>query len=132
MMTDGIADMLTRIRNAGMVSAAETRCPASKLKRAVAEVLVEEGYLDAAWEEQDEQGRKVLCLKLRTRVDGSHIIDGIVRVSRPSRRVYVGAKNIPRVRNGLGIAVMSTPSGVISDRTARHRNVGGEVLCKVW
>lgn len=131
MMTDPVADMLTRIRNAGCAGHAEVRCRASKLKRAIAEVMVAEGYLDAVAQEERE-GRPVLCIKLRYNSAGDWIVDGLQRVSRPSRRVYVGAGQVPKVRNGLGIAVLSTPRGVVSDRRAREENVGGEVLCEVW
>lgn len=131
MMTDPVADMLTRIRNAGRAGHAEVRCRASKLKRAIAEVMVAEGYLDAVAQEERE-GRPVLCIKLRYNSAGDWIVDGLRRVSRPSRRVYVGAGQVPKVRNGLGIAVLSTPRGVVSDRRAREENVGGEVLCEVW
>lgn len=131
MMTDPVADMLTRIRNAGLAGHAEVRCHDSKLKRAIAEVMVAEGYLDAVAQEERE-GRPVLCIKLRYNSAGDWIVDGLHRVSRPSRRVYVGAGQVPKVRNGLGIAVLSTPRGVVSDRRAREENVGGEVLCEVW
>lgn len=131
MMTDPVADMLTRIRNAGRAGHAEVRCRASKLKRAIAEVMVAEGYLDAVAQEERE-GRPVLCIKLRYNSAGDWIVDGLRRVSRPSRRVYVGAGKVPKVRNGLGIAVLSTPRGVVSDRRAREESVGGEVLCEVW
>jgi small subunit ribosomal protein S8 len=131
MMTDPVGDMLTRIRNAGMARHASTTVPSSKLKLAVAEVLKEEGFLDDVRVEA-EGGRPMIRLVLRYGPDGRIIIDGIRRVSRPSRRVYVGAGEIPRVRNGMGIAVLSTNRGVFSDRVARERSVGGELLCEVW
>jgi len=131
MMTDPIGDMLTRIRNAGRSRHAETTCPSSKFRLAVARVLQEEGYLDDVRVEA-EAGRPVLKLVLRYGDDGRMIIDGIRRVSRPSRRVYVGVQDIPRVRNGLGMAVLSTAKGVVSDRVAREQSVGGEVVCEVW
>jgi small subunit ribosomal protein S8 len=131
MMTDPVGDMLTRIRNAGMARQASTTVPSSKLKLAVAEVLKEEGFLDDVRVEA-EGGRPMIRLVLRYGPDGRIIIDGIRRVSRPSRRVYVGAGEIPRVRNGMGIAVLSTNRGVFSDRVARERSVGGELLCEVW
>lgn len=131
MMTDPVADMLARIRNAGCAGHGETTCPSSRLKLAVATVLKEEGYLEDVRVEAVE-GRPVLRLVLRYGGDGRLIIDGLRRVSRPSQRVYVGAGDIPSVRNGLGIAVLSTPRGVVSDRVAREQSVGGEVLCEVW
>ena len=132
MMTDPVSDMLTRIRNAGRAGHPSVVCPASKLKLGIAGVLVQEGYLDGVAEESDEDGHPALRITLRYAGSGELIIDGMRRISRPSRRVYVGAKEIPKVRNGLGIAVLSTPKGVVSDATAREENVGGEVMCEVW
>jgi len=131
MMTDPVGDLLTRIRNAGRAGHADTTCPSSRLKLAVARVLKEEGYVDDVTVES-AKGRPLIRVAIRYGDDGDPIIDGLRRVSRPSRRVYVGAKAIPRVRNGLGIAVMSTPRGVVSDRVAREQSVGGEVICEVW
>lgn len=131
MMTDPIADMLTRIRNAGKSKHVETRCPASKLKGALARVLSEEGFIGEVRSEAAD-GHPVLVLGLRYREDGSMMIDGIKRVSTPGRRVYVGCDEIPRVRNGVGMTVLSTSRGVMCDRAAREAHVGGEVLCEVW
>lgn len=131
MMTDPLSDMLTRIRNAGIAGHFETRCPSSKLKLAVAQVLREEGFLESV-ELENEEDRPVLHMHLRYGPEGRMIIDGLRRVSRPSRRVYVGSREIPRVRNGLGIAVLSTNRGVLSDRVAREQSLGGELLCEVW
>jgi small subunit ribosomal protein S8 len=131
MMTDPLGDMLTRIRNAGSVQHAETRCPASKLKLAVARVLVAEGFI-AEVEPGGEGAKPELVLGLRYGDDGKTLIDGIRRVSTPGRRVYVGASEVPRVRNGLGIAILSTSKGVLCDRDAREQNLGGEVICEVW
>ena len=131
MMTDPIADMLTRIRNACHAGHASTACPSSRLKLGVAKVLKEAGYL-AEVEVEVQEGRPHLRLDVRYRDDGAPLIDGLRRVSRPGRRVYVGAKEIPRVRNGMGLAVLSTPKGVLSDEGARAESVGGEVLCEVW
>ena len=131
MMTDPLADMLTRIRNAGQAGHANTVCPASKVKLAVARVLAEEGFLGEVAVE--EEGRfPQLRLEVHYRDDGRPMIDGLRRVSRPSCRVYVGASRVPKVRNGLGSAVLSTPKGVLSDRAARAEAVGGELLCEVW
>ena len=131
MMTDPIGDMLTRIRNAGRARHVVTRCPSSKLKEAVARVLSEEGFLGEV-NVEDAEGRRNLVLGIRYRDDGSTMIDSIQRVSTPGRRVYVGAKEVPRVRNGLGMVVLSTSKGVMCDRDARQASVGGEVLCEVW
>ena len=131
MMTDPIADMLTRIRNAQSARHAEVRIPSSKLKLAVARVLESQGYV-AHVEAAEDGGKPVLSLGLRYRDDGREMIDGLQRVSRPSRRVYVGAEEVPKVRNGLGIAILSTSHGVMTDHDARAKHVGGEVLCEVW
>jgi small subunit ribosomal protein S8 len=131
MMTDPVADMLTRIRNAALAGHSSTRCPSSKLKRAIAGVLQQEGFLRDVREEEEEE-RRTLVLELRYDDDGATVIDGIRRISRPGRRVYVEKGRIPRVRSGLGIAVLSTSRGVLSDRAARQVGVGGELLCEVW
>ncbi len=130
MMTDPIADMLTRIRNAGRVGHAETQCPASKLKISLARVLIEEGFISGVRTENTPF--PTLVLELRYAEEGRPMIDGIKRVSRPSRRVYLGGSEIPRVRNGLGMLVLSTSKGVMCDRDARAANIGGEVICEVW
>ena len=130
MMTDPIADMLTRIRNAARVGHAETRCPASKLKASVAKVLSDEGFIGDVLSEDGPF--PTLVLRLRYADEGRPMIDGIKRVSRPSRRVYVGSSEIPQVRSGLGMLVLSTSRGVMCDRDARAAKVGGEVICEVW
>ena len=130
-MTDPVADMLTRIRNAGRAGHNETTSPSSRLKHAIVNVLKEEGYIDDVKVEAVE-GKPVLRIKLRYGREGQLLIEGIRRVSRPSCRVYVGAGEIPKVRNGLGIAVLSTNKGVLADRSAREQGVGGELLCEVW
>ncbi len=132
MMTDLVSDMLTRIRNAGRAGHSEVLCPASKLKLGIIKVLTEEGYLDSVEEVTGADGHPTLRIKLRPGQSGATIIDGLRRVSRPSRRVYVGARDVPKVRNGLGVAVLSTSRGVLSDRAAREQNLGGELLCEVW
>ena len=131
MMTDPISDMLTRIRNAGTARHAETSCPSSKQKLAIARVLKEEGFL-ADVRVEAREGQAVLAIALRYDRSGQHLIDGMRRVSKPSRRVYVKHDEIPKVRNGLGIAVLSTSKGILSDRAAREETVGGELLCEVW
>jgi small subunit ribosomal protein S8 len=131
MMTDPISDMLTRIRNAGMANHSETTCSFSKKKLAVAKVLEAEGFVgEVSVEARD--GFPVMIIGIRYEDDDVPLIDGIKRVSTPGRRVYVGVSDIPKVRNGLGVAVMSTSRGVISDDKAREELVGGEVMCEVW
>lgn len=131
MMTDPIGDMLARIRNSALARHSSVSLPHSKLKRAVAQVLAEGGFLEDV-RDDERDGFPVLVLGLRYGSDGRGLIDGLRRVSKPSRRVYVGKDEIPRVRNGLGIAVLSTSKGVLSDRAAREAEVGGEILCEVW
>ena len=131
MMTDPIADMLTRIRNAGMARQRHTVCPSSRLKLAVARVLSEKGFLGEVKVEARD-GHPSMVLEIRYESGGAPLIDGIRRVSKPGRRVYVGSREVPRVRNGLGVAVLSTSRGVLADAEARAASVGGEVLCEVW
>jgi small subunit ribosomal protein S8 len=131
MMTDPLSDMLTRIRNAGTARHRETRCPASAFKLAVAKVLSSEGFIgDVGLDESGTHDQIVLGIRYDD--EGDVMIDSIQRVSRPGRRVYVDASSVPRIRNGLGLAVLSTSRGVMSDRDAREAGVGGEVLCEVW
>ena len=131
MMTDPIGDMLTRIRNAGTARHGQTMFPSSKLKLAVARVLSERGFLGEVRLEA-EGGKPRIVAEIRYDDDGDPTIDGLRRVSKPGRRVYVGKDEVPRVRNGMGIAVLSTSRGVLSDKAAREAAVGGEVLCEVW
>ena len=131
MLTDPIADMLTRIRNAGQTRHRDVTCASSRVRLAVARVLAEEGFLGTVKVEARE-GRPALVMGVRYDENGKPVIDGIRRVSRPGRRVYVGCGEIRKVRNGLGVAVVSTSRGVLSDRAAREAGVGGEVLCEVW
>jgi small subunit ribosomal protein S8 len=130
-MTDPVSDLLARIRNAGQARHAEIICPSSKLRLAVAKVLVANGYLDTVSVEARE-GKPVLRIRLRYATDGRFLIDGMRRVSKPSLRRYVDVKHIPNVRRGLGMAVLSTARGVLSDKEAREQNVGGELVCEVW
>ena len=131
MMTDPISDMLARIRNAGKACHAETSCPHSKLKAAIARLLSEEGFLGEVREDVRD-GRRVLVMQIRYDALGKVLIDGLRRVSKPSRRVYLASDAIPKVRNGLGIGVISTSKGIMTDRSARESSVGGEYLCEVW
>jgi small subunit ribosomal protein S8 len=131
MMTDPIADMLTRIRNAAGARKTNVAIPWSRPKEAIVRVLVGEGYLGGA-EVEEEGGRRVLRVGLRYDEQRRPVISGIRRVSRPSLRIYVGAGDIPPVRGGFGVSLLSTPKGVLVDREARRQNVGGEVICSVW
>jgi len=131
MMTDPIADMLTRIRNAAHAGHAGTQCAASKLKLAVASVLKEEGFIGDVTTEEGAS-HATMQVTLRYTDDGRHMIDGLRRVSTPGRRVYVSADEVPKVRNGLGMMVLSTSRGVMCDRDARAAHVGGELICEVW
>ena len=128
-MSDPISDMLTRIRNAQMANKASVVMPSSKLKLAIVKVLEEEGYIDGySVREQDKKSILEIGLKYYA---GHPVIERIDRVSKPGLRIYRGVNDIPRVMNGLGVAIVSTPKGVLTDRKARAANVGGEVLCVV-
>lgn len=128
-MTDPVADMLTRIRNAQMASKMSVSMPSSKLKLAIAKVLRDEGYIDK-FAVHENGSKPELLIELKY-YDGSPVIERIDRVSRPGLRIYKGKDDLPRVMNGLGIAIVSTPKGVMTDRQARAGNMGGEVLCVV-
>jgi small subunit ribosomal protein S8 len=131
MLTDPIADMLNRIRNGTQARKASVDVPWSRHKEAIAHTLVSEGYLESA-AGIEEEGKRVIRIGLRYDDHRRPVINGLRRVSRPSLRVYVGAKEIPAIRKGLGINVLSTPRGVLVDREARKQGVGGELLCTVW
>ncbi|HBB25117.1 MAG TPA: 30S ribosomal protein S8 [Bacteroidetes bacterium] len=129
-VTDTISDFLTRIRNASAARHKSVDIPSSNLKMAIAEILKDQGYIqDFSKSEDGKQG--VLSLKLRYYY-GQPVIREIQRVSKPGRRIYAAVDRLPRVRNGLGIAIISTPRGVMTDKQARRENVGGEVLCTIW
>jgi small subunit ribosomal protein S8 len=128
-MTDPIADMLTRIRNAQLAQKTSVAMPSSKLKVAIAGVLKDEGYIDD-FAVRDAEGKSLLNIGFKYYA-GRPVIERIERISRPGLRVYKGSSDLPRVMNGLGIAIVSTPKGVMTDRRARATNVGGEVLCIV-
>ena len=128
-MSDPIADMLTRIRNAQMVEKTSVAMPASKVKVAIAQVLKDEGYIEN-FHVNAADGKSQLEIALKYYA-GSPVIERIERVSRPGLRVYRGSKSIPQVMNGLGVAIVTTPKGVMTDRKARAEGVGGEVLCYV-
>ena len=131
MMTDPIADMLARIRNAGVARLDRTEMPLSKIKERIAGILKQEGYIaDYRVDRSGPQGKLIVFLRYAD--DRANAILGMRRSSRPGRRYYVGHEHIPKVHNGLGIAILSTSKGVMTDRQARHDRVGGEVLCEVW
>jgi small subunit ribosomal protein S8 len=133
MMTDPIADMLSRIRNAALARHDVARIPASKVKKSIAEILEREGYVSSVVEE--EWGpKKVKTITVRLKYGDTHqaAFRGLRRVSKPGRRVYVGHERIPRVLNGLGVSILSTSHGLMTDREARNKKLGGELLCEVW
>ena len=131
MMTDPIADLLARLRNGAHARHTRVVCPASKQKLAIANVLRDNGFVGEVRLEASGT-RKVIVVGLRYDSDGRPVIAGMRRVSRPGRRVYVGAGGIPKVRSGLGVAVLSTSRGILSDRAAREAKLGGELICEVW
>ncbi len=131
MQSDPIADMLTRIRNAMAVLHPETTMPSSKLKEEVARILSEEGYIDGYTVEDGRVGKN-LTIRLRYNQERVPALTGLNRISKPGLRVYKGATEVPSVRGGIGVAIVSTSDGVMTDREARRRNVGGEILCEVW
>jgi len=130
MMTDRIADMLTRIRNAQAAGLEKVEMPASKMLESIAEILKQEGYIAAA-KSYNHKGRRYLRLGLRYE-DGAPVIREIRRVSKPGRRVYAGADELPRVKGGYGIAIVSTSHGVMADKKARRSHIGGEIICTVF
>ncbi|EPD31013.1 30S ribosomal protein S8 [Gleimia europaea] len=130
-MTDPIADMLTRLRNASSAQHESVSMPHSKLKAAIAEILVREGYI-AASRVEDARVGKTLTLDLKYGANHERAITGVKRVSKPGLRVYAKSTNLPRVRGGLGVAILSTSSGLLTDREAYNRGVGGEVLAYIW
>jgi small subunit ribosomal protein S8 len=131
MMTDPLADMMTRIRNAVRVERQFVEMPLSKVKRGVAEVLKREGYI-WDWNEVEGEPAPQLRIELKYGPNGERVIQRIRRVSKPGRRIYSKAKDMRPVLNGMGITIVSTSSGVVSDREARQKNLGGEVLCEVY
>ena len=130
-LTDPIADMLTRIRNGIRVRHSRVEMPSSKLKAEIARILKDEGYL-GNYKVAEEGKKKVLRLSLRYDNDGASVISVLQRVSRPGRRVYVHSREVPRVLGGLGVAILTTPQGVMTGKTARKAGVGGELICNVW
>ena len=132
MVTDPVADMLSRIRNASMARHERTLVPANGIKKAIAEILKSEGYIADARVEPAEDERPAITIVLKYGRDKRSAFQGLKRVSRPGRPVYVPHDQIPRVLSGLGISILSTSQGVMTDKEARRRRIGGELLCEVW
>jgi small subunit ribosomal protein S8 len=130
-MTDTLGDMLTRIRNGQMAGMPKVSCPSSKLRKSVLEALQREGYIRGYTEVQQGTAQATLEIELKYH-EGEGAIRKIERVSTPGRRVYAGIKDLPRVFNGLGVSILSTPRGVLSDNEARAAHVGGEILCRIF
>ncbi len=131
-LTDVVADMLTRIRNANSAKHDQVDIPASNLKKAIAEILLNEGYI-ASYEVKDTENKQgVITVTLKYGEGKSRVIQGLRRVSKPGLRIYASCEELPRVRNGLGIAIISTSKGIMTDKAARKQNLGGEVLAFVW
>ena len=130
-VTDAIADMLTRIRNANSAKHDSVKIPASNMKKAIAQILVDEGYIKGFTVEEDgKQG--IIDVQLKYGPNKSQVITGLRRVSKPGLRIYTNVEDMPKVMKGLGIAILSTPKGVMTDKDARKANVGGEVLAFIW
>ena len=130
-VTDAIADMLTRIRNANAAKHDSVKIPASNMKKAIAQILVDEGYIKSFTVEDDgKQG--IMDVQLKYGPGKSQVITGLRRVSKPGLRIYTNVEDMPKVMKGLGIAILSTPKGVMTDKDARKANVGGEVLAFIW
>lgn len=130
-ITDPIADMLTRIRNAGSARHEGVDVPASKMKKAIAQILLDEGYIKN-FQIIDDGGQGTIHIVLKYTVNHEKVITGLKRVSKPGLRVYAGAQELPKVLKGLGIAIISTSKGVMTDKKARELNAGGEVLAFIW
>ena len=130
-MTDPVADMLTRIRNANTVGHATVDIPASKIKKNIAEILVKEGYIKG-YEMVEGEAQDTIRVTMKYGPDKARVINGIKKISKPGLKVYAKADEVPKVLGGLGIAIISTSSGLVTDKEARKLGVGGEVICYVW
>ena len=130
-MTDPIADMLTRIRNANTVGHATVEIPATKMKKAIAQILLDEGFI-AGFDITDEGVKSTMTVQMKYGANKEKVITGIKKISKPGLKVYAKANEVPRVLGGLGIAIISTSKGIVSDKEARKLGVGGEVICYVW
>ncbi|MDD7347583.1 MAG: 30S ribosomal protein S8 [Clostridiales bacterium] len=130
-MTDPIADMLTRIRNANTVGHETVNIPASKIKKSIAEILLEEGYIKG-FEEIDDNKQGIIKIDMKYGANKERVISGIKKISKPGLKVYAKADQVPKVLGGLGVAIISSSKGVVSDKKARELGVGGEVICYIW
>ncbi|MDR1774801.1 MAG: 30S ribosomal protein S8 [Clostridioides sp.] len=130
-MTDPIADMLTRIRNANIVKHETVDIPASKMKKEIARILLEEGFI-RGYDVIEDGKQGLIRIQLKYSQDGERVIQGLKKISKPGMRVYAASAELPKVLNGLGISIISTSKGIITDKKARKENVGGEVICYVW
>ncbi|MGO2723048.1 MAG: 30S ribosomal protein S8 [Lactobacillus sp.] len=130
-MTDPIADYLTRIRNANMAKHGSVEIPASNIKKSISEILKNEGFI-RNYEVTDDNKQGIIEIDLKYGPNGERVISGLKRISKPGLRNYVGAESLPKVLNGLGIAIVSTSAGLITDKEARQKNVGGEVIAYIW
>jgi small subunit ribosomal protein S8 len=131
MLTDPIADMLTRIRNSILIKSEKVDIPASRLKVEIAKIMKEEGFIKSYKIIKDRK-QGVLRVTLKYAQDNKPIVEGLKRISKPGRRVYVGKDEVPSVMSGMGIAVVTTPKGILTDKACRREGVGGEVLCYIW
>src|SRR5512139_1170323 len=131
MLTDPIADMLTRVRNAVMIKSEKVDVPASRMKLEIAKIMKEEGFI-RAYKILKDKKQGILRITLRYAPDNTAVISGLKRISTPGRRVYVGQDTIPKVMGGVGISILSTSKGLMTDKSCRREKVGGEVLCQVW
>ncbi|MBH0207587.1 MAG: 30S ribosomal protein S8 [Nitrospira sp. HN-bin3] len=131
MVTDPIGDLLVRLKNGAQRRFETVTVPTSKLKRAILEILKREGYVEGI-EDGTENGHPVLHVRLRYVGEGQPMITGLERISKPGRRVYVGSQDIQKVRNGIGVSILSTSKGIMTDQESRKSHLGGEVLCSVW
>ena len=132
MLTDPIADMLTRIRNANMKFKGFVNVPASRLKAHITDLLQKEGYIRDYKLIQEEDGKRTIRVYLKYSRNRDRVISGLKRISKPGLRIYVGHENLPRVRGGLGTAIISTSQGIMTEKTAGRAGIGGEVLCYIW
>jgi small subunit ribosomal protein S8 len=130
-MTDPVADMLTRIRNANTAGHASVEIPASKMKKNIAEILLKEGYI-RGYELVEDEKQGIIKVQMKYGADKQKVISGIKRISKPGLKVYAKSNEVPKVLGGLGVAIISTSSGLITDKEARSKGVGGEVICYVW
>ncbi len=132
MMTDPISDLLTRIRNANMVKHETVSIPSSKMKKSIVEILLKEGYIKNYESIADEKNHEAIKVELKYEDNNARVITGLKRISKPGLKVYAKKDEIPKVLGGLGIAILSTSKGIMTDKEARKLNVGGEVICYVW